>query len=71
MCLYSTTNDDVHFDVEASDKFRYDGALKTAGKKLTISDTGAYICVVLTDYDTDIAHWTVFGTNKTVTPEAD
>jgi hypothetical protein len=71
MCIYSTTNDDVVFDVDVSDKFRYDGALKTAGKSLTISDAGAFICAVLTDYDSDIAHWTIFGTAKTITAEAD
>jgi hypothetical protein len=70
-CIYSTTNDDVDLDVDASDKFRYNGALKTAGKKLTISDVGSFICAILSDYDSDIAHWTILGTKGTITAEAD
>ena len=71
LCVYSTTNDDVIFDVDASDKFRYNGALKTAGKSLTISDVGSFMCAVLSDYDSDIAHWTILGTKGTITAEAD
>jgi hypothetical protein len=68
MCLFSTTADDVILDTDG-DMFLFDGTYETAGDTLTISDIGAYICVVLTDYATDVAHWTVFGYNGTVTPQ--
>jgi len=70
LCLYSTGDNAVVLDPDAEDKIRYNGTLGGAGKSLTsASQAGNFVCVVLTDYDGDIAHWTTFGVSGTWTLE--
>jgi hypothetical protein len=62
VCMYSTTAAAISIDPDAEDKIRLNGVLGGAGGILTsASGAGDFACVVLTDFASDVAHWTVFG----------
>ena len=49
-------------DIVSPDKIRFNGALQDAGVGITNASgeaIGDYVCLTLTDFDTDVAQWTV------------
>lgn len=69
-CLYVTAAVEVIIDGNAEDKIRLGGTLGAAGGDITNNTAeaaGDFICLVLTDFSGDIAHWTVMGKSGTWT----
>jgi hypothetical protein len=63
-CVYVTGAYEVVIDGNAEDKIRLNGTLGAAGGNITNATAeaaGDYVCLVLTDFDSDVAHWTVLG----------
>ena len=72
VCVYSTGANAVVVDPNAEDKIRNNGTLLTAGYTLTsASEAGNFICFVVTDFSTDIAHWTTMGMSGTWTAQTE
>ena len=66
--VYSTTAAAIVVYPDNEDKIRLDGTLLAAGAAITSAGAaGDYIYLVLTDFDGDIAHWTVLGRSGTWT----
>jgi len=60
--VYSTTAAAVVINPDDEDKIRLDGSLLAAGDSITsASGAGDFICLMLTDFATDVAHWTTLG----------
>jgi hypothetical protein len=72
VCLYSTGANAVVLDPHDDDKIRHNGTLLAAGFTITsASAAGNFVCVVLTDFATDVAHWTTMGMSGTWTAQAE
>lgn len=72
-CTYATGAHVVTIDPDAEDKIRLNGVLGAAGASIdnnTAEAAGDFICLMVTDFDGDIAHWTTLGYKGTwaVTP---
>lgn len=71
VCVYSTGANAVVVDTDG-DKIRHNGTLLAAGYTITsASGAGNFVCLVLTDYDSDVAHWTTFGESGTWTNQTE
>jgi len=69
-CVYAPAASDIVIDGNAEDKIRLAGVLGAADGNITNatgSSTGDFACLVLTDFATDVAHWTVMGNSGTWT----
>jgi hypothetical protein len=69
-CIYVTGAYEVLIDCDAEDKIRLGGTLGAAGGDIhndTAEAAGDYVCLVLTDFATNVAHWTVLGYKGTWT----
>ena len=72
-CFYATAAHVVTIDPDAEDKIRLAGVLGAAGASIdnnTAEAAGDFICLMVTDFDGDVAHWTSLGSKGTwaVTP---
>jgi hypothetical protein len=69
-CIYATGAHEIVIDGDAEDKIRNGGTLGAAGGNLTNATAeaaGDFVCLMLTDFATDVAHWTVLGNKGTWT----
>ena len=72
VCVYSTGANAVVVDPDAEDRIRHNGTLLTAGYTLTsASGAGNFVCLVVTDFSTDVAHWTTMGISGTWTAQTE
>ena len=69
-CIYATAAHEIVIAGDAEDKIRLGGTLGAAGGDITNNTAeaaGDFICLMLTDFATDVAHWTVLGKSGTWT----
>lgn len=63
-CIYATAGHVVTIDPDAEDKIRLAGTLGAAGASIdngAAEAAGDFICLMVTDFDGDVAHWTTLG----------
>lgn len=69
-CLYSTAAAHIVIAGDAEDKIRLNGTLGAAGGDITNNTAdlaGDFICLMLTDFAGEVAHWTTLGRSGTWT----
>jgi len=69
-CVYATAAHEIVIAGDAEDKIRLAGTLGAAGGDITNNTAeaaGDFICLMLTDFAADVAHWTTLGYKGTWT----
>jgi len=68
VCIYSTGANVIRVNPGDADKIRLNGTLGAAGVDIySAGAAGNFICLVVTDFATDVAHWTTLGSSGTWT----
>ena len=67
VCVYSTGANDVNVNPDDEDKIRAAGTVLAAGAEIdqVTAAAGDYVCLMVTDFDSDIAIWTTLGMSGT------
>ena len=66
VCMYSTTASVIRVNPNDADKIRLSGTLGASGVDIySAGAAGNFICLMVTDFATDVAHWTTLGSQGT------
>jgi hypothetical protein len=72
VCVYGSSASAITVDPNAEDIIRDtfdDGGLESAGEEIVSGGAaGDMICLMVTDFSGDVAHWTVMSEHGTWTP---